>query len=444
MRNRLILVASILAIGICPIMAQVDSSSVQSLTLADVISATLENNFQIQISKNNFEIANNNNALGNAGMLPQVSATGALSNSIQDTDQEFASGSTQTRSGAKRQSLNTGIDLTWTLFDGTKMFATLDRLESQAILSNQQLKLQIDNTLSSVLQFYYRVTLEQERLALYSSNVEFSEQRVRIVDEKYRIGKESKLSLLQAKVDLNTDRSLLVQQRELLTSQKLNLLQLMSVAPMPFDLVSSVQIDTTLMLSDLSDRALINNPALLIQRSNEQIQSLQVKELSRDRIPKLNLNLGYGYNNLESEAGFLLRNQTFDFSYGLSAQMNLFNGFNQSRQIQNAQIQLENSQLLRQEAEQLIITDLLNNYTTYSNNLDLRRLESENLEVALENSRIALDRFRLGVSDALELREAQINAVNAQVRLLQAQYNAKVAEIELKRIAGLLSEDLSN
>ncbi|MFZ9046491.1 MAG: TolC family protein, partial [Cyclobacteriaceae bacterium] len=130
------------------------------------------------------------------------------------------------------------------------------------------------------------------------------------------------------------------------------------------------------------------------------------------------------------------------FNYGLSATVNLFSGFNQMRNIQNAQVALENSQLLQQEAEQMIVSNLLNAFTAYRNNLELLELESENLEVANENSEIALERFRLGVSDALALREAQVNAVNARIRLLQSQFNAKAAEVELYRLSGKLTESV--
>ena len=411
-----------------------------TLTLSDVLTTALENNFQIQVSKNLAEISRNNFTPGNAGMLPAVSANGAINRSTQNTDQEFASGATQTRDGAKRKASNVGLNLAWTLFDGTQMFATYDRLENQALVSEYQLRQQIDNTISNVMILFYRVALEQERLELLESNVNFSKERVRIVDEKYQIGKESKLALLQAKVDLNTDRSSLMQQRELLTNQQLTLIQALGVEPFAFKLENEIIIDAKIDFEDISSKAYLNNPSLKALEHSKMVAENQFQEINRSRLPIVDFNAGYGYSNLESEAGFLLRNQTFDFSYGLTARVNLFNGFNTNRQIQNAMIQIENAELIQQETDQALETSLISTYASYANNLELSNLESENLDVAIENSEIALERFKLGVSDALELREAQINAVNAQVRFLQAQFNAKVAEIELKRLAGIVTE----
>jgi outer membrane protein TolC len=72
----------------------------------------------------------------------------------------------------------------------------------------------------------------------------------------------------------------------------------------------------------------------------------------------------------------------------------------------------------------------------YQNSIDLITLERENLGVARENAEIALERYRLGNSNALELREAQRNAVEAETRMIDAIYNTKIAEIELMRLSG--------
>ncbi|MFZ9046337.1 MAG: TolC family protein, partial [Cyclobacteriaceae bacterium] len=229
-----ILVVGFLSVG--RLIAQTgDAADVVHLTLTDAIALTLENSFQIRISQNNLRIANTNNHIGNAGMLPIVSANASINRSRLNAEQEFLDGRIVPVDNGNRQVVNAGVNMNWRLFDGTRMFATLSRLQQEAIASNLQLKIQIDNTLGQMLQSYYRVAVEQERLALFQSNVMFSEERVRIVDEKYKVGKESKLSLLQAKVDLNSDRSSLVQQRELLVGQKLALVQLMGVDPFDFE-----------------------------------------------------------------------------------------------------------------------------------------------------------------------------------------------------------------
>jgi len=70
--------------------------------------------------------------------------------------------------------------------------------------------------------------------------------------------------------------------------------------------------------------------------------------------------------------------------------------------------------------------------------VELAELEYLNLEVAQENEEIAFERYRIGKSNPLELREAQNNRLNAEVRYLETRNTAKIAGIELQRLSGLL------
>ncbi len=427
---------------LCVIMAQAAfAQQLDSLTIENVLATALENNFQIRIAKNSAEIAQNNNSLGNAGFLPVITAQGAWDNSIQNTEQEFASGDTQSRNGATREQLSAGADLTWTLFDGLSMFAARERLMGLSALAREELKVTFDNTVAQVLTLFFAVALEQERLALFQSNIDFSRERVDIVQQKYDVGKESKLALLQAKVDLNADRSALVQQQELLTARKLDLLRAMGVSSDPlFSVKYVLEVDSLITLQGVLADAEGSNPALQREIVNQSVLEQQRRELERGRLPELDFNLGYSYSDLESEAGFVIRNQTDGLNYGFTARVTVFDGLNREREIQNARIQQENAAIAYEDTKNLIETSIKAVFNTYRNNLTLQELESENLAVARENSAIALERFRLGASDALELREAQVNAINAEIRYLQAGFNAKSASIELSRLTGQISE----
>ncbi len=425
---------SILSISLCSAQEQKET-----LTLESAISAVLENNFSIQLAKNSTVIADNNNTVGNAGFLPIVDADASYNRSSQNTEQEFASGDTQSRRGAIRTSYGAGVGLTWTLFDGTAMFATKERLENEELRSQYELKFEVDNAIAQLLSSYNQIAFENERLELLESSIEFSEERKRIVEDKYNLGKESKLTLLQAEVDLNADRSALIQQQELIAQLKLLLLQQMAVDPYDFEIEHEIIADSTLQVEELLATS-AGNPTLMVQLANQEVLKNQMQEIDRSKWPQIDFNMGYGYNNLESQAGFLALNQTYDFTYGLTARVTLFNGLNQRRQYQNARVQMESGTIQMQQAETQIKTNILATYNTYQNNLQLSLLEEANLAVAEENSEIALERFRLGSSNSLELREAQINLINSQIRYYQALYTTKLAEIELRRLSGTVSQ----
>jgi outer membrane protein TolC len=198
------------------------------------------------------------------------------------------------------------------------------------------------------------------------------------------------------------------------------------------------ELNTSLQYEELRTAMEGNNPELLASRYNMNASLLVQKELFGERIPQIGFNIGYNYAKSEAQAGFLLSRQSSGITYGVSASWNLFDGFNLNRQIQNAKILAENSQLNYEAIKLSLERQLYSAFISYQNNIQLRELEELNREVATENNEIAIERYRVGNSSPLELREAQINLLEANLRLLNAAYGIKTGEIDLLLMAGLL------
>ncbi|MEQ8904390.1 MAG: TolC family protein [Pseudomonadales bacterium] len=412
-----------------------------TLTEDKVIELALEHNFDIRLEKYNLKVAENNNTIGNAGMLPTVGVSGSGRQSIQDTEQQFISGEGQSRDGAKTTVYTAGASLDWTLFDGFRMFATKDRLEEISQLNQMAFKNQVQDAISDVLKSFYNTALEQDRLALLESTLKLSEERVTISKEKYEVGKASKLEYLQAQVDYNSDQSALVKQQEVIAIQKLQLLHLIGVQEGYDSFTLAYTHDTSDKLKDLANiesDAIQQNPMLKQLRSQQEVNILTIKENERERLPTLDFNLGYNYSNLTAEAGFLQSNVSSGITYGLTATMTLFDGLNRNRTIQNAKILSEQSFTAYEQGEAQLRTAVRSGLMTLRNAQILADLEQKNLEVAEENVSIALERYRVGKSNPIEVREAQNNAVNAQIRYIEALNTTKIAEIELLRLSGNL------
>ncbi|WP_420315828.1 TolC family protein [Ekhidna sp.] len=414
-----------------------------TLTEDKAIELALSNNFDIRLEAYNLEIAKNNNTAGNAGMLPTIGLNGNSRQSIQNTEQQFISGEGQTRDGAKTTIYSAGASLDWTLFDGFRMFATKERLEEISQLNEMVFKSQVQDAIADVLKAFYNTALEQERLALLESTLKLSEERVSISKEKYEIGKASKLEYLQAQVDYNSDQSALIRQQEVIAYLKLQLIQLIGIQDgyEEFDLVYDLtDFDTALDLENLESEAVQQNPFLLQLRSQQEVSLLTIKENERDRLPSLDFNLGYNYSNLSAEAGFLQSNISSGITYGLTATMTLFDGMNKTRTIQNARIMSEQSLTAYQQGEAQLRTAVRSGVLVLRNAKMLAELEQKNFDVAKENVTIALERYRVGKSNPLEIREAQNNAVDAQIRYIESLNMAKIAEIELLRLTGKMLE----
>jgi len=184
------------------------------------------------------------------------------------------------------------------------------------------------------------------------------------------------------------------------------------------------------------------NPNVQNAFINQRVASLNLKSIKGARYPAVSLNSGYSRTNSTSPTGFNQKFAANGFTYGLTASLNIFNGFLQRQQERNAKIDIENSSLNLEKTKLDVSSQLLTAFQNYSTFLDLVKLEQRNVDIAKENLDITLAKYRLGSIAPIELREAQRNSINAQNRFIEMQFQAKLAEITLKEISGNIN--LSN
>nr|WP_315239956.1 TolC family protein [uncultured Flavobacterium sp.] len=410
------------------------------LTIEEAMKIALENNFEIKIAKNNTKISETNVTIGNAGMLPTATASVVDNNSITNSTQVRQDGTSTSLDNAKNNNLTYGVSLGWTVFDGMRMFARLDQLKELQKLGDTELKRTILMKIGQVNSAYYDLVQQQQQLAALDTTIVISKQRLDLAKNRFTIGKASKLEVLNAQVDLNTDMVALLRQKESYANSKILLNQHLARDPkINFTVTDEVTVDNKLLFADLLDLAQKQNPALELQIINKRIAELELKQIKADRYPVVNLTSGYNFTESQSSLGFTSENSSRGFTYGFNASLNIFDGFNQNRNEKVAKLQIENSKIAIEQQNMILNTQLSTAFQTYLTNLELIELEDSNESIAKQNLEITLDKFRIGTITTLEFRTAQLNYVNAKVRHSNAVYQAKLSEIALKELAGTIS-----
>ena len=415
-------------------------NSQEIISLESAVKLALENNYEIKIASNNSLIATTNVAIGNAGMLPVVSATVAANNRVQNSSQTLQSGVVNSLDNAKNNSLNYGVNLDWTVFDGFKMFAKLDQLKELQKLGETQLKQTILNKISAVTTTYFDLVQQQQQLEALDSTIVISNQRLALAQNRFVIGKASKLEVLNAQVDLNTDQVTLLRQKELYANTKIVMNQILARdTATEFKVNDAIRVDATLLLDNLVSLAENQNPQLVAQIIANKVAELQLKQVKANRYPTIRLITGYNLSETQASLGFATATSAKGFNYGFSAALNLFDGFAQNRNEKIAQLQIDNSKLTIDQQKLGLHSQLATSFQTYLTNLELIRLEDKNEAIAKQNLAITLDKFKIGTITTLEFRTAQLNFVNAKVRNSNAQFQAKLSEIALKELAGIIN-----
>ncbi|SDC52968.1 TolC family protein [Pedobacter soli] len=415
----------------------------EKLSLQEAITIALQNNYDIKISKNQVDIAKNNANIGNAGMLPNLTGSYTNGGSIQNTRQTPATGPDRVITGAKSTNSSYGADLNWTIFDGFTMFANYDRLKELQKQGELNARLTILTTVADVINAYYDIVRQQQLVIAADSAMDVSVLRANIAKTKLQLGRGSKLDVLSAQVDYNTDTSSYLQAKNTLQVAKVRLNQLMvRDAGTSFSVDNKIDVDKAISFSKMAEMAQQQNPNVQNAFINQRIAALNLKSIRGARYPSVSLNSGYSRANSTSPTGFNQKFAANGFTYGVTASINLFNGFLQRQQERNAKIEIDNSAITLNKTKLDVNSQLLSAYENYSTYLDLIKLEQRNVDIAKENLDITLAKYRLGSIAPLELREAQRNAIDAQNRFIEMQYQAKIAETTLKTISG--SIDLIN
>ncbi len=414
----------------------------EKLSLEEAIQQALEKNYDIKLVANDLKIDVNNVNIANAGMLPRVTADVSASAGIQNTTQTLLSGETRSSDGGNVSSRAYGANLDWTIFDGFRMFTRYDQLKENKKLGDAALKQSVLNTVYNVMSNYFSMAQQQQQLRSLKTAIELSEFRLKTAENRYEIGQASKLEVLAARVDLNTDTTNLLRQQDTYRSTQIALNELLARdVNVQFSVTDSMSIRTDLQHEALAEQALQHNPELQTAVINQRLAELNRKLVKGNRYPVVSVNTSYTMNRSSTELGFATKSKSNNFNYGIGASLTIFNGFLQQRNEKNAAIQVESAQIDQEKVEKNIQANLRSSYQTYIINLDLVRLEEKNLAIAQENMDITLDKFKLGSIAPIEFREAQRNYVDASVRFATAQYNAKLAEIQLRQIAGILTPD---
>ena len=409
------------------------------LTLQSAVKIALENNYEIKIATNNLTIEKTKVAIGNAGMLPTVTANIVDNNGIQNSSQTRQDGTKTELDNAKNNSLTYGVGLDWTIFDGMRMFAKGEQLKELQNLGEAQLKLTIITRISEVTAAYYDLVQQQQQLAALDTTIVISKQRLTLAQNRFIIGKASKLEVLNAQVDLNTDQVTLLRQKELYTNSKILLNQLLARdLTTDFKVIDQLEVDASLLLPELRALAEKQNPQLEAQIINKRIAELFLKQIKAARYPTVKVNTAYNFSESQSSLGFVSQSHSRGLNYGFSASLNIFDGYSQNRNENIAKIQIENSKITIEQQNMALNSQLATSYQTYLTNLELIALEENNQAIAKQNLNITLDKFRIGTITTLEFRTAQLNYVNATVRYSNAQFQGKLSEIALRELAGNL------
>ncbi|MCD8181964.1 MAG: TolC family protein [Bacteroides sp.] len=414
-------------------------------TLKSCLELGLQNNYSLRITRNEQQVSKNNATVANAGYLPTLDLSAGYKGTLDNTDTKVrATGETISENGVFNQTLNAGINLNWTIFDGFNITANYQKLKELERQGETNTRITIEDLIANIAAEYYNYVQQKIRLMNFRYAVSLSKERMRIVEERFHIGSFSRLDYQQAKVDFNADSAQYMKQQELLHTSRIQLNELMANEDVdhPFIIQDSlINVSAQLDFEELWNATLQTNASLLRAEQNNILAQLDYKKVTSRDYPYLKMNGGYGYTLNKYDISANSRRSNLGLNIGVTVGFNLFDG-NRKRERRNSRIAVQNARLQREQLEQALRADLSNLWQAYQNNLQMLNLERQNLVAAKENHEIAMERYMLGNLSGIEMREAQKSLLDAEERILSAEYDTKLCEISLLQISGKVDKYL--
>lgn len=422
----------------------------ETLSLDEAIRQALENNYGIRIAQYDVVSSENDVFRGNAGQLPSLSLQGGANYNLNNSEVDLVSGTDpatgqpiitrQSANGIETSNANLSLNLNWTVFNGLTRANNYKILIASADLTKEQTRSLVEQQVLQVASAYYQLARLENTYQIQQEALRRSQQRLAFVQNQAEFGSSTQLAILNAQVDVNTDSVNLATTAINLDNARRNLNFLMGA-----ELSEDMAVDRSVALSEapglpeLENLTRQNNASLQTAAQAQKISELNLRVAEGNRLPTLSLNSSYGLNYSDN-GPFSFAPQIF--SYGLSAGISLsvpiYNGSQINRGIQRAEIGLAQSNMQRRQTEQQVLRDLQNAYYTYLNNLQVLRLQETSVAAAQENFARTQERFELGQATSVQFREAQLNLLNAENRLNDLRYDAKLSELNLIQITGSL------
>lgn len=412
-----------------------------SLTVEQAVAYTLQNSYDILLARNDSLVAAVNYDFRNSAFLPTVNSTGNLLYNNNSQRQTLADGSEKIRSGIKSNNLANAVSLNLTLFDGFRMFIQRNGLDIALRQGSLTIKNAVVNTVATVINTYYDIVRQKQQLRNVEEQIALGADRLRLAQYKFDIGVGIKPDVLQAQIDVNNNKAAQVTQQVLIAQRKQTLNQLMNIVPAAdYKVSDTIPVDMGLLLGNLLNNLPQTSPQLLSARANIQAAELAVRLAKADRYPTLSLVSAYNFSRTSNSAVINAFSPLFNlnrgFNYGFSLSFPILNNFGVRRQIRQAQLSVSFQELQYKNQELLLNTGLQTSFQSYEGQKQAVAILDSNVALARENLFIERERYRLGRTTFIELRQAEENVSTTITNLINARYNLKLAETELLRLRG--------
>jgi len=290
----------------------------------------------------------------------------------------------------------------------------------------------------SVKVSYYGYLASGENLDVQEEAVKRADEQLKLIQSRFDLGSASLSDVLKQKVQFGNDRLALLRAQNGVTNSKADLAYTIGIDPR-----QDHEFATTYAvggyngtLDEAVNFGLTNNPRLLGQMKTVDEARHGVWSAKSGYLPTLSAYADY--RNFNGTQGFP---ETFDYSsntrsYGFTVSWNIFDGFFRERSVTNAKVSHNNARATLADTRNLTASRVKTAYLDIDQLNEQKTVSSENVAAAEEDLKITQEKYNLGAATILDLLDAQVSLKQAQVALIQVDFDLNLAIAKLENAMG--------
>jgi len=406
----------------------------QQLSLRNAIDSAMKNNFNILFAKDSVEMNHLSNTYGMAGGLPSVNIATGDNNLLSNVHQQYSTGPDLDKSNVYGNSLTGAITASIPLFNGFKIVATKHQLEALEALGDLQLNQRIQNTMAAIMMKYFDIVRQDNYMGILHRSLDVSKEKLNITTTRRSVGMANDADFLQAQIDESTIEQTIKSQQLVIDQAKADLQVMMSSKSFyPFSVTDTIVVDKDIVLDSITG-CLKQNPQYLSFDQIIKINETVVQQINSQRYPSLKINTAYNFSYTNSGAGYTIINQIYGPQAGFTLQIPIYNGNMFKTQ---HDVAVCNVTMAKQQQQSLLLAynaDAYKTYISYQNTLQQLTEQQANYERSGTLVKIVMQRFQNNLATMLDVKAAQLSFENSGFTLVNLEFAAKAAEVELKRL----------
>jgi outer membrane protein len=408
-------------------------------TLRDALVAAYNTNPDLAGERANLRANDENVPIARSQGLPGVTSTGALSQSVQDTD---STGFGPTRTGT------VGLNLSVPIYSGGSVRNSVRAAEVRVEGGRSNLRATEADVFTQAVTVYVDVIRDEAIVRLNQQNQHALEVNLQATRDRFEVGDLTRTDVAQSESRLALAESQLASAEAQLIASRENYIRVIGTPPgilaQPTPLPNLPQ-DT----SNAVETALANNPNLQAAEKNRSASKFDVDVARAGRLPRVSVGVGTNYYNylgsLSQQAVTLggLSKDGIGTTAGVNLSLPLFQGGRPAAQIRQAQARQASAMENYTLVERGVVAQARSNFAA----CQASQKVIDSTRVAVEASRLSLEGVRaensVGTRTILDILNAEQEFLNAQVQYVSAERNSYVACFNLLAAMGQVdAEDL--